>query len=146
MPVVMLWEICHPPWADQGLVPWSPAVLELLGRGTYVPQGWAWTLELAMGRGLGPPGAALAGALGSSRSQPQGFLPRMLCCGLMTLILSWASMAVDTSAAVVSEWGCSCCRSVPPSLESRGSLLAASSGERQQQRMGGLSLGFTLLP
>ncbi|XP_006034881.1 protein tweety homolog 2 isoform X1 [Alligator sinensis] len=27
-------------------------------------------------------------------------LTAMLCCGLMTLILSWASMAVDTSAAV----------------------------------------------
>lgn len=26
----------------------------------------------------------------------------MLCCGLLTLILSWASMAVDTAAAVVS--------------------------------------------
>lgn len=26
----------------------------------------------------------------------------MLCCGLLTLILSWCSMAVDTAAAVVS--------------------------------------------
>jgi len=26
----------------------------------------------------------------------------MLCCGLLTLILSWASVAVDTAAAVVS--------------------------------------------
>ncbi|XP_009067584.1 PREDICTED: protein tweety homolog 2-like, partial [Acanthisitta chloris] len=29
----------------------------------------------------------------------------MLCCGLLTLVLSWASMAVDTAAAVVSGWG-----------------------------------------
>uniref|UniRef100_A0A452H010 Protein tweety homolog n=1 Tax=Gopherus agassizii TaxID=38772 RepID=A0A452H010_9SAUR len=30
-------------------------------------------------------------------------LTTMLCCGLVTLILSWASLAVDTSAAVVSD-------------------------------------------
>uniref|UniRef100_A0A8C3FTJ8 Protein tweety homolog n=1 Tax=Chrysemys picta bellii TaxID=8478 RepID=A0A8C3FTJ8_CHRPI len=42
-------------------------------------------------------------------------LTTMLCCGLVTLILSWASLAVDTSAAVVSEkdqsgWPRSVCR------------------------------------
>lgn len=39
---------------------------------------------------------------------------RMLCSGLLMLVLSWASMAVDTAAAVVSgaggegraAWGC----------------------------------------
>lgn len=30
---------------------------------------------------------------------------RMLCCGLLMLVLSWASMAVDTAAAVVSGAG-----------------------------------------
>lgn len=29
----------------------------------------------------------------------------MLCCGLLTLILSWASLAVDMAAAVVSGAG-----------------------------------------
>lgn len=30
--------------------------------------------------------------------------PRMLCCGALSLLLSWASLAADAAAAVVS-WG-----------------------------------------
>lgn len=39
------------------------------------------------------------------RSQSVCLSPSMLCCGVLTLILSWASLAADTAAAVVSRGG-----------------------------------------
>lgn len=38
-----------------------------------------------------------------ARSQSICLSPSMLCCGILTLLLSWASLAADAAAAVVSE-------------------------------------------
>lgn len=44
--------------------------------------------------------------MGTPSHAPPSCSPcRMLCCGLLMLVLSWASMAVDTAAAVVSGAG-----------------------------------------
>lgn len=41
-----------------------------------------------------------------ARSQSVCLSPSMLCCGILTLVLSWASLAADAAAAVVSEMDC----------------------------------------